>query len=73
MTTQPYDHATEANHRLIVQVAGYYRDAKENLEFYKEVNSTTLQEMSQDHLLHWKNELRSLIFRGLNCTNKRSA
>ena len=67
MTTIPRDHATEANHRLIAQVAEYYNDAKENLEFYKEVNSTVLKEMSQDHLLHWKRELKSLIFDGMNC------
>ena len=73
MSTAFHDHATEANHRLITQVAEYYNDAKENLEFYKEVNSTVLQEMSEEHLEHWKCELRSLIFCGMNCIDKRSA
>ena len=73
MTTEPQDHATQANYRLIAQVAVYYNDAINNIEFYKEVNSTTLQEMSQEHLQHWKSELRSLIFDGMNCTDKRSA
>lgn len=73
MTTRLQDHATQANYRLIAQVAEYYSDARENLEFYKEVNSTTLQEMSQDHLLHWKEELRSLIFNGINCHDRRVA
>ena len=62
-----HDHATEANHRLITQVATYYNDAKENLEFYKEINSISLQEMSTDHLMHWKKELHDLIFNGMNC------
>ncbi len=68
-----HNHATEANHRLITQVASYYNDDKENVEFYKDINSMPLQEMSKDHLLHWKSELRSLIFCGMNCTDKRSA
>ena len=71
--TKPIDHATLANYRLIAQVAEYYNEARESIEFYKEVNSTTLQEISQEHLQHWKSELRSLIFNGLNCTDKRSA
>jgi len=72
MTTRPQEHATKANHELIAQVAKYYNDAKENLEFYNEVNSISLQEMSKDHLRHWKNELRSLIFNGMNCIDQRS-
>ena len=71
--TKPIDHATQANYRLIAQVSEYYNDARENIKFYKEVNSTTLQEMSQKHLQHWKGELKSLIFNGINCTDKRSA
>ena len=67
------DHARQANYRLIAQVAEYYNNTKENLEFYKEVNSSSLQEMSQEHLQHWKSELKALIFNGLNCTDKRSA
>ena len=67
------DPVTQANHRLITQVASYYNDAKENLEFYQEVNSTVLQEMSEEHLEHWKCELRSLIFNGMNCSDERSA
>ena len=73
MTTRPQDHATQANYRLIAQVVEYYNDAKENIEFYQEINSPVLQEMSQNHLLHWKKELRSLIFNGMNCTDERSA
>ncbi len=65
------DPLTEANHQLIKQVASYYIDAKENVDFYKEVESTSLQEMSIEHLHHWKSELRSLIFCVMNCTNKR--
>ena len=71
--TTPIDHATQANYRLIAQVAEYYNDASNKIEFYKDVNSTTLQEISQGHLQHWKSELKSLIFNGLNCTDKRSA
>ena len=67
------DPVTQANHRLITQVASYYNDAKENLEFYQEVNSISLQEMTYEHMMHWKKELRSLIFNGLNCSDKRSA
>ena len=73
MTTRPQDHAAEANHRLIAQVAGYYNDARENIVFYQKVNSTSLQEMSHQHLQHWKSELKALIFNGLNCADERSA
>ena len=73
MTTRPQDHAAQANHRLIAQVATYYTDASNKIEFYKEVNNATLQEMSQEHLQHWKSELKSLIFNGMNCTDKKSA
>ena len=69
--TEQQDNATQANHRLIAQVAEYYNDARENIEFCKEVNSTTLQEMSHEHLQHWKSELHRLMFNGLNCTDKR--
>ena len=72
MTTEPQDHATEANYRLIAQAAEYYNHAINNIDFYKELNSITLQEISKVHLLHWKSELKSLIFNGMNCTNKRS-
>ena len=72
MTTQQ-DHATEANHKLIAQVAEYYNDARENIEFYKEINSITLQEMTYEHMMHWKKELRSLIFNGMNCYDREVA
>jgi len=65
------DPLAEANHQLITQVASYYIDAIENVAFYKEVESTSLQEMSVEHLQHWKSELKSLIFCGMNCTNER--
>ena len=68
-----HNHAIEANHRLIAQVATYYNDAKENLEFYKEVNSISLQEISKEHILHWEKELHDLIFNGMNCHNKEVA
>ena len=70
--TKRIDHATQANHRLIAQVAEYYNDTRENMMFYQEINSTLLQEISRDHLLQWKNELRSLIFNGMNCHNRRT-
>jgi hypothetical protein len=68
-----HDHATEANHSLIAQVATYYNSTKESIDFYKELNSSVLQEMSEEHLQHWKRELRSLIFYGMNCSDERSA
>jgi hypothetical protein len=71
--TKPQDNATQANHRLIAQVAEYYNYARENLIFYKELNSISLQEMSKGHLRYWKRELHRLIFNGLNCTDKKSA
>ena len=67
------DLQTEANHRLIVQVATYYNRTKEKIDGYKELNNTSLQELSEKHLDHWKSELRSLIFYGMNCTDERSA
>lgn len=73
MTTRPQDNATQANHRLIAQVSEYYNDTKENLEFYQGLNSTSLVEMSQGHLLHWKKELYQLIFNGMNCHDRRAA
>ena len=65
--TKPIDYATQANHRLIAQVAEYYQDAKKNQEFYREVDSTVLQEMSEETWLHCKNELHALICDGMNC------
>ncbi len=71
--TKRTDHATEANHRLITQVASYYNEARENIDFYKEIDCTELQELSRSHLQHWKEELRSLIFNGMNSIDERSA
>ena len=71
--TKPLEYATQANHRLIAQVAEYYNDASNNIEFYQKVNSTSLQEMSKEHLQHWKSELKALIFNGMNCTDGRSS
>ena len=65
------EYIDQGNHRLIRQVASYYCDARRNVEFYQELDSTVLQEMNQKHLLHWKRELRSLIFNGMNCTDRR--
>ena len=67
------DPLSEVNHQLITLVASYYIEAIENVAFYKEVESTSLQEMSIEHLQHWKKELRSLIFCGMNCNDERSA
>ncbi|KYJ87530.1 hypothetical protein [Sulfurovum riftiae] len=73
MNRDIHDHARQANHRLITQVASYYNEARENIAFYKEINCIELQELSRSHLLHWKEELRSLIFNGINHTDERSA
>ncbi len=67
------DYSQLANHSLIAQAARYYNDCRENLEFYEDINSITLQDMSKAHLMHWKKELRALIFNGMNCTCERSA
>ena len=66
-----YEYATEANLKLITEVAKYYNDARENISFYSEVNSPTLQKLAKEHMLHWKKELRKLIFHGLNCPEER--
>ena len=66
-----YEYATEANLKLIRQVAGYYTQAKEDLAFYQKVNSPTLQKLAREHMRHWKDELRSLVFQGLNSPSKR--
>ena len=68
-----HDHATQANYRLIAQVAEYYNNANKSLEFYKEVNNIPLQEISTEHIMNWKQELHNLIFNGMNCTDERSA
>ena len=73
MTVHIEDYDTVANHGLITQVAKYYNDAIENVKFYKEVNSISLQKMSVEHLQYWKMELHTLIFDGMNCSSQRSA
>ena len=70
MNTRMYDCDTAANFRLIAQVAAYYNDARKNLEFYREINNAALQQLGEEHLQHWKNELRSLIFSGMNCRER---
>ena len=67
-----YEYATKANLELITEVAKCYNDASENIKFYAEVNSPTLQKMAQEHMMHWKKELRKLIFHGLNCPDERN-
>ena len=64
------DPLTEANHRLITQMATYYNDAKKDVEFYKEFNSPTLETLRREHLMHWKKELHTLIFDGMNCSER---
>jgi hypothetical protein len=65
------EYIDQGNNRLIRQAASYYRDARRNVEFYQGLDSTVLQEMSQKHLLHRKKELRSPVFNGMNCTDRR--
>ena len=55
-------HYTESNHRLIAQVAEYYNEAKVKLDLYRELGYPTLADLTQKHLLHWKNQLHNLIF-----------
>jgi hypothetical protein len=66
-----YEYATEANLQLITEVAGYYNQAREDLVFYQGIKSPTLQKLAYEHLMHWKKELRKLIFQGLNCPKER--
>ncbi len=70
MSRMLQSYASQANRKLIAQAAGYYNDAKENLAFYREIDSPALQKLSREHLMHWKKELRSLIFSGMNCTGR---
>ncbi len=67
-----YDEAQRANDRLIALVANYYNQTRRDLEFYRKIDSELLQELTREHLRHWKRELRSLIFNGLNCQDERS-
>ena len=73
MTTHQEDYETVVNHRLISQVSEYYNHTLRDLEFYRALNNATLQNLSHEHLHYWKNELKSLIFNGMNCTSERSA
>jgi len=73
MTRPQEEYVAEGNHKLITQVAEYYNDTLKDIEFYQEVNSQALVDMSHEHLLQWKDRLRVLIFNGMNCTDKRSA
>ena len=68
-----YDHASEANHRLITQVAEYYNDTQRGLEIYRDIDSQVLENMAIENLLHWKQELHNLIFNGINCHDRRVA
>jgi len=70
MTTRPQNYATQANHRLITQVAEYYNSTKEDIEFYRDLNAPILETLSTKHLQHWKEELHKLIFNGINCRER---
>ena len=67
------DSSTVANTRLIIQVAEYYGSAVSDIATYKDMNLPTLEALATKHLGHWKQELRELIFNGINCTDQRLA
>ena len=71
MSRPLYEYATEANLKLITEVAKYYNDAREDITFYSAVNSPTLHKLTKEHMMHWKKELRKLIFQGINCPKER--
>ena len=61
---------TEANHKLIVQVAGYYNGSIRDAEFYQDIEMPSLVALSHESMIYWKKELHKLIFNGLNCTEE---
>jgi hypothetical protein len=70
MTTLHDDYETLANQRLIAQMARYYNSARLDIEIYREMNATVLEEMAAEHLAYWKRELHTLIFNGLDTTKR---
>ncbi len=73
MNNDSQDYSMEANTKLILQVAEYYSFTAWNLATYQEMDMPRLEALSTKHLLHWKSELRHLIFNGINCTDERLA
>ena len=67
MNNHRQDISTFANTRLIIQVAEYYSFTASNLATYHEMEMPTLEALAAKHLLHWKQELHTLIFNGINC------
>ncbi len=55
-------HTHSTNHSLILQVSGYYNEAKIREDLYRELGYPTLADLAQKHLMHWKNQLHNLIF-----------
>ena len=70
MTVHIEDYDTVANHGLITQVAKYYNSTKQDIEDYRDMELDVLEQMSIEHLLHWKVELHRLIFDGMNCSQR---
>ena len=70
MTTLHDDYETLANQRLITQMARYYNSSKLDIEIYREMNATELVEIAEEHLEYWKRELHTLIFNGLETTER---
>ncbi len=73
MNNDRQDYSMPANTRLILQVAKYYSSTASDLAAYKEMNLPSLEQLANKHLMHWKQELRELIFNGINCTDERLA
>lgn len=70
MNRESQDYVALANLKLIAQVAGYYNSTKRDIENYRVLNVIELEQMSIVHLMHWKKELHSLIFNGMNCSER---
>ncbi len=51
-----------ANLGLIRDVAGYYNEINNDLELYQDMRYPVLENQAKEHLMHWKKELRRLIF-----------
>ena len=62
MNTERTDYNTKVNLKLITQAARYYNQSRIRLEVYREMEYHLLEEVAQKHLMHWKKELRELIF-----------
>ena len=73
MNNDRQDCSTIANAKLILQTAEYYSSTASDLAAYQEMDMPTLEALAIKHLRHWKQELRELIFNGMNCTDERLA